>query len=163
MSPGPLTSRQHGGHGFGLRFHGHGFGRIAPPARNRTYYSSQQRFSVQPDEGGGSNITLDEGESVSIASDPVTGAVTITIAKPSANGNGGNGNGTPPVPEQQLSARRTLYGRTTNKMTIASNVDGEVVITPGPDGSLQVIGDPTTDVIAIVELVTQPLITPNEQ
>lgn len=100
---------------------------------------------------------------MSIASDPVTGAVTITIAKPSANGNGGNGNGTPPVPEQQLSARRTLYGRTTNKMTIASNVDGEVVITPGPDGSLQVIGDPTTDVIAIVELVPQPLITPNEQ
>lgn len=97
---------------------------------------------------------------MSITSDPVTGAVTITIAKPSANGNGGND--TPPAPEQQLSARRCLYGRTTNKMTIASNADGEVVITPGPGGTLQVIGDPTTDVIAVVELVPQPLTTPTE-
>ena len=162
MSPGMMTSRNHGG--FGPRFHGHGYGRIAPPTP-RTYFPPHQRFSVNPNATGGTSVTLDETESMLVGTDE-NGAVTITIGqKPEpGNGNGagpGNGNGTPQAP-QQLAARRSLYGRVATKMTITSNTDGEVVISPGPDGTLQIIGDPETDVVAVVELVPQPLATPSE-
>jgi hypothetical protein len=83
MSPGPLTSRQHGGHGFGPRFHGYGFGRIAPPLRNRDFGGGRinpdirQRFTV----GDDGTVTLDPGDrlTIEIGED---GVATVSVASP---------------------------------------------------------------------------------
>jgi hypothetical protein len=158
MSPGPLTSRQHGGHGFGPRFHGHGYGRIAPPAP-RTHFAERQRFNVATSADGGSTITLDENETVTVGTD-VDGAVTITVnPKPPENGNG-LGNGT-----REMPARRSLFGRTVDRMAVSSNSDGSVTIRPEGDAALQIVGDPLSGAVTVVEIEPVPIPenTPNAQ
>jgi hypothetical protein len=82
MSPGMMTSRNQGG--FGPRFRGQGYGRIAPPtARNRDYGARssipdmRQRFTVNDD----GSVTLDPGDrlTVTIGED---GGATVTVAAP---------------------------------------------------------------------------------
>jgi hypothetical protein len=149
MSPGPLTSRQHGGHGFGSRFHGHSYGRIAPPT-SRSYSAARQRFSVTPNDGGGSTITLDENETVSVGTD-ADGAVTISVDPKPENGRNGIAKG----------ARRGLFGRVADKMAVSSNSDGSVTIRPEGDAVLQIVGDPLSGAIPVVELEPEPLNGPS--
>jgi hypothetical protein len=166
MSPGPLTSRQHGGHGFGPRFHGYGYGRIAPPAPRQhvaqhttQFTGTHQRFSV----GGDGKITLDPGESLVVDVDE-DGGVRIGVKPPEAeNGNGrlpANGNGNR---VEQLGKRHGLFGRVADKMAVSSNSDGSITIRPEGDAVLQIVGDPLSGAITVVEIVPEPLNTPNAQ
>jgi hypothetical protein len=158
MSPGPLTSRQRGGYGFGPRFHGGGFGRIAPPYAGRDYGTRRaglpgvrQRFSVD----GHGRISLDPGESLVVAVDE-DGSVTIGVGapEPGANGNGG-GNGSP------AANGKNFVDRMRRKMTLFSDNNGAVVIEPDPDNTLQLIGDPESGAVAIIELEPAPPAGPN--
>jgi hypothetical protein len=152
MSPGPLTSRQHGGYVFGPRFHGHGYGRIAAPTaqqffaqRTAQFAGARQRFSV----GGDGRITLDPGESliVGVGED---GEVTIGV-KPSEveNGNGTSGNGAP------MNSRAGI-GRIRRRMSVYAGNDGSVTIEPEQDNTLQIVGSPEDNVIAVIELEPAP-------
>ena len=240
MSPGPLTSRQHGGHGFGPRFHGHGYGRITssistrlvpaprqtqlgpPPgchgkfsvettddgavvitpgdderivgvgvevepvvgepetsnggngngegtsrrgrggfgrdriapaygtrdyARTSGLPGSRQRFSV----GGDGKITLDSGEQLVVAVDE-SGAVTIGVG----NSEPANGPGAPGT-----ASRAGAVPGMRRKMSLYAGNDGEVVIRPEDDNTLQVIGDPDSGAVAVIELEPAPPVSPN--
>jgi hypothetical protein len=139
MSPGPLTSHTRGGlnfqHGGGRSF-GHRnapfYGtREAPLPVNRALFGGRQKFTVSPNDAGGSTITLTEDEVVSVGTND-EGGVEITIgAKPEpeaeTNGNG-NGNGT-----QQRGLRR--------KMALMGNPDGSLTVEPEPGYSLVVLCD----------------------
>jgi hypothetical protein len=154
MAPGPLTSRNHGGHGFGPRFHGQGYGRIAPPPQ-RTYFPPQQRFSVAPNATGGTDIALTEDETVLIGTDPETGAVTISVnPKPTENG-AENGNDVLPV-NGRTHHSRGLAGRHVDKMAVSANSDGSVTIRPEGDAALQVVGDPMSGAVTVVEIIPEP-------
>jgi hypothetical protein len=128
--------------------------RNACSAGSCSYFPPRQRFSVTPNAGGGSAITLDENETVSIGTD-AEGAVTITVnPKPPENGNG-NGNGA-----RRLPARRGLFGRAHDKMAVSTNSDGSILIRPEGDASLQLVGDPLSGAVTVVEIVPEPLNTP---
>jgi hypothetical protein len=54
-------------------------------------------------------------------------------------------------------ARRGLFGRVADKMAVSSNSDGSVTIRPEGDASLQILGDPLSGAISVVEIVPEPL------
>jgi hypothetical protein len=153
MSPGMMTSRNRGGfQTFFPRAAGHRSN--SPTPSNRTYHSPHGRFAVAPNTDGGSNITLTEDETVSVGTD-ADGAVTITVnPKPAENGNGLG----------QRSIRRGLPGRSVDKMAVSTNSDGSVVIRPEGDAALQIVGDPLSGAVTVVEIEPEPLnTTPNGQ
>ncbi len=174
MSPGPLTSRQHGGHGFGPRFHGHGFGRIAPPLRNRDFGGGRvnpdirQRFTV----GDDGTVTLDPGDrlTIEIGED---GVATVSVASPGDEVSEPTAPPTPPpAPEAPTQTpappstptegrSRGLYGRVVERMAVASDSDGSITVRPEGDASLQIVGDPLSGAITVVEIVPEPLNVPN--
>jgi hypothetical protein len=158
MSPGPLTSRQRDGYGFGPRFHGGGFGRIAPPYAGRDYGTRRaglpgvrQRFSVD----GHGRISLDPGESLVVAVDE-DGAVTIGVGAPElgANGNGA-GNGAPSA------NGKNFIGRLRRRMGVFAGNDGSITIEPEGDNTLQIVGSPEDGVVAVIELEPAPPVGPN--
>jgi hypothetical protein len=156
MSPGYIGSsagRRGAGFNTGPRFHGHGFGRIAAPAprqnfaqRTTQFSGVRQRFSV----GGDGKITLDSGEQLVVAVDE-NGAVSIGV------GNSEPVNG----PAAPAANGRSGAARMRRKMSLYTGTDGEVVIAPEPDNTLQVIGDPDSGAVAIVELEPMPPLAPN--
>jgi hypothetical protein len=148
MSPGMTRSSSRGGFGFG-----HATPRFTRTPQNRTYQPPHGRFSVSPNDAGGSKITLDENETVSVGTD-ASGKVTITVnPKPAENGNG-NGLG-------QRALRRSLFGHGVDKMAVSANSDGSVTIRPEGDASLQVVGDPLSGAVTVVEIEPEPLnVTP---
>jgi hypothetical protein len=87
---------------------------------------------------------------VSVRTD-VDGAVTITVnPKPPENGAGnGLGNGA-----------RSLFGRVADKMAVSSNSDGSVTIRPEGDAALQIVGDPLSGAVTVVEIEPEPLNVP---
>ena len=174
MSPGMMTSRNQGG--FGPRFHGQGYGRIASPtARNREYSARsipdiRQRFTV----GDDGSITLDSGDrlTVEIGED---GVATVSVASPEGEASEPTAPPTPPAsppapeptqtpapPSTPTEGRsRGLYGRVVERMAVASNSDGSITVRPEGDASLQIVGDPLSGAITIVEIVPEPLHVPN--
>ena len=175
MSPGPPLrgSRR----GFGPRFHGHGFGRIAPPLRNRDLGrlipDIRQRFTV----GDDGSITLDPGDrlTVEIGED---GVATVSVASPEDEASEPTAPRTPPAsrpaPEEPTQTpaspstptegrSRGLYGRVVERMAVASNSDGSITVRPEGDASLQIVGDPLSGAITVVEIVPEPLNVPNGQ
>ena len=104
MSPGPLTSSTRGGlsfqHGGSRNFnHGHRtapfYGtRQAPHSVGRIYGAARQRFSVAPNDAGGSTLTLSEDEVVTVGTNE-DGSVTIAIdpkSEPEPEPENGEGN-----------------------------------------------------------------------
>jgi hypothetical protein len=180
MSPGPLTSRQHGGHGFGPRYHGFGYGRIAPPTvRNRDYGARsipdmRQRFSV----GSDGSITLDPGDKLTVAIGE-DGVATVIVATPEDEAEPASEPSSPaaptpiplpPAPEQLpgpppangagrgfTRSPRGYYGRTLTKMAMSSNSDGSITVRPEGEATLQVVGDPLSGAVTIVEIIPEPL------
>jgi hypothetical protein len=147
MSPGMTRSSSRGGFGFG-----HASPRFTPTPHHRLYQPPHGRFSVSPNNAGGSNIALDENETVSVGTD-ADGAVTITV-NPKPGESDGNGLG-------QRSMRRGLPGRSVDKMAVSANSDGSVTIRPEGDASLQVVGDPLSGAVTVVEIEPEPLnVTP---
>ena len=168
-----MTARNHGG--FGPRFHGHGYGQIAPPLRNRDYSARsipdiRQRFSV----GGDGSVTLDPGDrlTVTIGED---GVATVTVAAPEDEAAEPTAPPTPPPapeaptqlpeapPTPTEGARHGLYGRVVERMAVASNSDGSITVRPEGDATLQIVGDPLSGAITVVELEPEPLNVSNAQ
>ena len=159
-----------GGHGFGPRFHGHGFGRIAPPLRNRDFGGGRvnpdirQRFTV----GDDGTVTLDPGDrlTIEIGED---GVATVSVASPGDEVSEPTAPPTPPpAPEAPTQTpappstptegrSRGLYGRVVERMAVASNSDGSITVRPEGDASLQIIGDPLSGAITVVEIQPEPL------
>jgi hypothetical protein len=156
MSPGYIGSsagRRGAGFNTGPRFHGHGFGRIAAPAprqnfaqRTTQFSGIRQRFSV----GGDGKITLDSGEQLVVAVGE-DGAVTIGV------GNNEPTNG----PVAPAANGKTGAGPMRRRMGVFSGSDGEIVIKPEGDNSLQLIGDPESGAVAVIELEPAPPVSPN--
>jgi hypothetical protein len=140
MSPGMTRSSRMGGFGFG-----HAAPRFTPTPRNRIYQPPHGRFSVTPNNSGGSNITLTPDETVGVGTD-ADGNVTIAVnPKPAENGNDtDNGLG--------RAARRGLYGAV-DRLMVSSNSDGSITIHPtGPDNVLQVTGDEAMGQVVVTEI-----------
>jgi hypothetical protein len=174
MSPGMMTSGNHGG--FGPRFHGHGYGRIAPPLRSRDYSARsipdiRQRFSV----GDDGTVTLDPGDrlTIEIGED---GVATVSVASPEDEASEPTPPPTPPAsppaPEEPTQTpappwtptegrSRGLHGRVVERMAVADNSDGSITVRPEGDASLQIVGDPLSGAITVVEIVSEPLNVPN--
>jgi hypothetical protein len=156
MSPGPLTNSHRGGFGFSNRsfqYHGGGFGRIAPPYAGRDYGArttglpgARQRFAVD----GNGRITLDSGERlvVEVGED---GGVVIGV------GNSEPTNG----PGASAANGNTFASRMRRRMSLFAGNDGEIVVRPEEDNTLQVIGDPDSGAVAVIELEPAPPAGPN--
>jgi hypothetical protein len=165
MSPSRLTSRQHGGHGFGQLFHSHGYGRIAPPLRNRDFGGGRvnpdirQRFTV----GDDGTVTFDPGDRLTIEiGEGGVATVSVTsledeVSEPTALPT------PPPAPEAPTQlpaasptptegARRGFYGRVVERMAVASNSDGSITVRPEGDAVLQIVGDPLSGAVTVVEI-----------
>jgi len=137
MSPGMMTSRNRGGFQHGTRQH------FSPAPAPRTFAASRPKFAVSPNDAGGSTITPDENETVSVGTD-ADGAVTITLNPKPAENRNGNGLG--------RAARRGLFGHGADKMAVSANSDGSVTIRPEGDAALQVVGDPLSGAVTVVEI-----------
>jgi hypothetical protein len=61
----------------------------------------------------------------------------------------------PPTPTE--GGRRGLYGRVVERMAVASNSDGSITVRPEGDAVLQIVGDPLSGAITVVELQPEPL------
>jgi hypothetical protein len=147
MSPGPVSSNHRGGHSF---THG-GRQRFNPVPGNRAYHRPRQRFSVSP-YNGGSRVTLDPDETVTISQDE-SGAVVIDVKPPAAENGNGNGNGTIEAGKSRSVARQGLSRSARQKMSVATDPsDGSLHITPDPGNELLVLGDPAAGEVAIVEI-----------
>lgn len=137
MAPGPMTSRNQGGHNrggnshFGARHHG----RIAVPT-GRNYVAPQSRFMIEPNSSGGNTITLTEDEVVSIGAD-ANGDVTVEV-NPTDSNSGNRG--------------RNFAGRVAERMTVAVSANGSVVLTPDSGSTLHLTGDPSSGAVSVVEV-----------
>ena len=142
-SPGPLTSHSRGG----LHFQHGARSRFSPTPTHRSYFSPQQRFTVQPHDGG-SRVTLDENEQVTITTDD--GAIVIDVGgKPEEAENGNGGSGGVLEAGKRL---RGLFGAADGirralprqqRMVLTAEPDGSLLISPSdPDNAVIAIGDP---------------------
>lgn len=149
MSPGPLTSFARGGFGYGRNQSGF-TQRFAAPLANRNFVqpgARQQKFYV--DDGGIGHF--EPGDKLVLQVDD-DGGVTIALGPPK-NGNGnGNGNGD----GNSNDKHRSLFGRR-HRMAVSTSSDGEVAVRPEGDGSFEIVGDPLSGAITIVELPPEPL------
>jgi hypothetical protein len=127
------------------------------------YHGQHQRFAVTPNEAGGSRIALDDTETVTLGTDPETGAVTIEVSPKPAATNGGNG-GTAALAANGRTVGRQLTnlirgaGRIRQRMSVLADNDGSIVVRPEDDNSLMLVGDPDSGAVAIVEL--EPTLPP---
>jgi hypothetical protein len=148
MSPGPLSSAHRGGFSFqhgGGRHAGGNYGqRFGAPNPGRAYGpqpSARGRFYVDDD-----GIVLEPGDTLTVTVDD-EGDATVTVT---GADDGGNGNG-------EESKRRGLFSRRLDKMAVSSNSDGTITIRPEGDASLQLIGDPLSGAIVVVEIEPEPI------
>ena len=72
------------------------------------------------------------------------GNVTIDI-KPKPENDNGNG--------LADGARRGFFGRVADKMAVASNSDGSITVRPEGDAVLQIVSDPLSGAITVVEII----------
>jgi hypothetical protein len=72
--------------------------------------------------------------------------VTIGVKPPEAeNGNGG-GNGAPAVDSDKADTRMS------RRMSVSADTDGTIRISPEGDNSLQLVADPDSSCVAVIEL-----------
>jgi hypothetical protein len=72
---------------------------------------------------------------------------------------------TPAPPPTSTEGRRSrgLFGRVADKMAVSSNSDGSIMVRPEGDAVLQIVGDPLSGAITVVELESEPLNVSNGQ
>jgi hypothetical protein len=156
MSPGPLTSHSRGG----LHFQHGARQRFSPTPNQRNYFSPQQRFTVQPHDGG-SRVTLDPAEQVTITTDD-DGAIVIDVGgKPAEAENGNGGSGGVLEAGKRL---RGLFGAADGirralprqqRMVLTAQPDGGLLIEPSdPDNAVIAIGDPNAaEGVLVMEVI----------
>ena len=103
----------------------------------------RDRFGFELDPATGKpKLMLGENDRISLTPND-DGGVTITVdPKPGKNGNGGNGDG-----KSRRLARAGLRG----KMSVSSNPDGSVLVTPDPDCEL-IVSDQGRDKVSVTEV-----------
>lgn len=130
----------------------------------------RQRFTV----GDDGTVTLDPGDRLTIEIDE-EGVATVSVASPEDEVSEPTAPPTPPPapeaptqlpetpPTPTEGARRGLYGRVVERMAVASNSDGSMTVRPEGDAMLQIVGDPLSGAITVVEIVPEPMKSPNGQ
>jgi hypothetical protein len=108
-----------------------------------------ERSAVTRGENGSTKISLDEGESVGVATDD-TGAVTIEITQPPAE----NGNDVGVGPRSAAAPTRPAHrAPRSREMSIAAQRGGSLPISPDRGAELITLGNPAEGEIEIVEVV----------
>lgn len=155
---GPLTSSTRGG--FGFRNTSASFNR-APLQTGRAYqapgrnFGSPQRFAVETNPNGGTDLVLSENEEVTVGTNS-DGEVVINVSDKDE--------------ESTLGRRSGGFGQR-NKMSTAVSDDGVLVLRPNEGSTLHIVGDATSGSVSIVELpsetelpelpeTSEPVITP---
>lgn len=171
MAPGPLTAASRGGFGFGHQHRGGNYGRVfSAPNTSRTYGTTygpgsgaQQPQRLYLDDSG--RGTLEAGDKLTVEIDDDGNTIVevsgtdnsdmveeVEEAVEPDNGTNGNGNGE----EEESRSRAWSFGRR-DKMAISSNSDGTVTIRPEGDASLQIVGDPLSGAITVIEVEPEVL------
>jgi hypothetical protein len=119
---------------------GRSYGR-QPAAHRQRFYLDGQGHGVL-EAGDKLTVTVnDEGDTVI----SVTGAEDAEVEE-AEDGNGNNGNGE----EEEEAKRRHFFSH--RKMAVSTSSDGTVTIRPEGDNTLQIVGDPLSGAVTIVEI-----------